>query len=277
MVSESMLDRVGDVLRQTAACVVMPRFGALGPGDTHMKAIDDPVTIADREAEQMIATALASLLPAARVVGEEACASDPTLLAGLDQGDIWVIDPIDGTANFAAARAPFAMMVALLREGQTIASWILDPLSDTLAVARRGGGAWIAGRRVTASNDDLLPDRLRGIVSTAFVPPEQRHRVEAVRAAVGRVDPTARCAGHEYPLVARGERDFILYWRTLIWDHAPGALLLTEAGGLATGIDGSPYRPSSMKPGLLLAHNPLISSRMLDLLGRREHNSRAER
>ena len=77
--------------------------------------------------------------------------------------------------------------------------------------------------------------------------------------------PTARCAGHEYPLVATGARHFALYWRTLVWDHAPGALLLTEVGGSVTHLDGAPYQPTRSRTGLLLAHNPLISKALLDL------------
>lgn len=266
----NIIEAVGDILRDTAAAVVMPRFAALRPGDVVMKAADDPVTIADREAEAMIGRALGLLLPHARIVGEEACAANPALLDRLDEGTVWIVDPIDGTANFAAGRAPFAMMVALLEEGETVGSWIFDPLGDRLAVAQRGGGAWINGERLVT--DPSLPglDRLKGIVSEAFVPPGQQGVVDRMRAAVGSVDQTARCAGYEYPLVATGARDFALYWRTLVWDHAPGTLLLTEAGGSVTYLDGTPYHPSRSQTGLLLARNSLISKILLGVTARKK-------
>ena len=254
-----IFDRVGEILRSTATAAVMPRFAALEPGDIVMKAANDPVTIADREAEAMIGRALQLLLPHARIIGEEACAASPALLNDIGDGTVWIVDPIDGTANFAAGRAPFAMMVALLERGEVIGSWILDPLGDRLAVAQRGGGAWLEGERLGTGPSPCRLGELSGIVSEAFLPPAKQGIVDRIRAAVGSTEPTARCAGHEYPLVATGARHFALYWRTLVWDHAPGALLLTEAGGTVMHLDGTPYHPSRSKTGLLLAHDASIS------------------
>lgn len=250
----TLFDRVGAVLREVAAAAVMPRFAALAPGDSEIKAPGEIVTVADREAETSIEAALRPLIPDARVIGEEGCAARPALLENLDQGTAWIVDPIDGTANYAAGRAPFAMMVALLRHGETVGAWILDPLGDSLATAELGGGAWIDGTRLGVDGPTPTLEHMSGIISGAFCPDEQRAAVGRIGAAVASVHPTARCAGHEYPLVARGERDFALYWRTLVWDHAPGALLLTEAGGAATFLDGSPYRPTQSRTGLLLTH-----------------------
>ena len=243
----------------------MPRFAVLRPGETEMKAPNEPVTIADREAEAIIGRSLQLLLPEARIVGEEACAAEPALIDHLGHGMVWIVDPIDGTANFAAGRPPFAMMVALLRNGETVGSWILDPLTNRLAVAELGSGAWIDGERLQSSPDFSNLQSLSGIVSEAFLPAERNTLVDGIREAVGEVVPTARCAGHEYPLVATGGRDFALFWRTLAWDHAPGALFLTEAGGAVTHLDGAPYSPAMPRPGLLLARNSLISNALLNV------------
>lgn len=259
---------VAEILRIAAATIVMPRFTALQPGETEMKAAGEPVTIADREAEAMIGRSLRSLLPESQVIGEEACAADPSLVDDVSDGMVWIIDPIDGTANFASGRPPFAMMVALLQDGDPVGSWILDPVRDRLAVAQRGGGAWIDGQRVRTSAQPVEAGNLRGIASNAFIPPERRGLIDDLRDNVGAVQPTARCAGHEYPLVATGECHFALYWRTLVWDHAPGALFLTEAGGSVTHLDGAPYHPSRSRTGLLLAHNPFISKMLLGLVER---------
>jgi fructose-1,6-bisphosphatase/inositol monophosphatase family enzyme len=69
-----------------------------------------------------------------------------------------------------------------------------------------------------------------------------------------------RCAGAEYPAVARGQQDFAVFWRTLPWDHAAGTLFLTEAGGMAARLDGTPYRVTDPRTGLLVAHNPAVWS-----------------
>ena len=138
-----IIDAVGEILRLTAAKAVMPRFKMLQPGESEVKAAGEPVTVADREAEEMIAQGLLDLRPSSRVIGEEACAADPSLLDDLGEDTVWIVDPIDGIANFVDGRTPFAMKVALLKYGEMVGSWILDPLSDRLAVAERGGGAWI--------------------------------------------------------------------------------------------------------------------------------------
>jgi fructose-1,6-bisphosphatase/inositol monophosphatase family enzyme len=235
--------------------VVIPRFTALEPSDITSKGVSDPVTIADREAEARIGRELQLLLPSSRVVGEEACAGNPRLLDGLDEGTVWIVDPIDGTANFAAGRPTFAMMIALLEQGELVGSWILDPLADRLAIAQRGAGAWLGGERLRVSAVSPHLGEVQGIVSQAFVPADKEHVLDRIRDAVKTVVGTARCAGYEYPLVATGAQHFALYWRTLVWDHAPGVLLLREAGGSATYLDGTPYQPTKATPGLLLAHN----------------------
>jgi fructose-1,6-bisphosphatase/inositol monophosphatase family enzyme len=262
-----MFDRVGEILRSTAESVVMPRFTALSFDDIAMKGVDDPVTIADREAEAMIRCELELLLPGSRVVGEEACATDLALLDRLDEGKVWIVDPIDGTANFAAGRPPFAMMIALLEQGELVGSWILNPLSDRLIMAQRGAGTWIDGERIRVNAGFPSIGKINGIVSQAFLPSDQEHLIDRIRAAVTVVQ-TARCAGHEYPLVAFGWQHFALYWRTLVWDHAPGVLLLTEAGGSVMHLDGSPYVPCRSQPGLLLAHNSGIADFLIEMIAR---------
>lgn len=254
----------GNILRLAASKIVMRHYASLTPCDIALKGPNDPVTIADHEAEALISRELMRLRPDARVVGEEAATANPALLERMAEGTVWVVDPIDGTANFAAGKPPFAMMIALLEKGELVGSWILDPLNDRLAMAQRGAGAWLDGVRLRC--DTALPphDDLTGIVSQAFQPVDKQFIADRLRRSAGTVVPTARCAGHEYPLVANGTRHFALFWRTLIWDHAPGVLLLTEAGGSAKYLDRRPYDPCRSQTGLLLSHNALIAQFLLD-------------
>jgi fructose-1,6-bisphosphatase/inositol monophosphatase family enzyme len=141
-------------------------------------------------------------------------------------------------------------------------------MTNVLAVAERGSGAFIDGRRLTTSQAVPALATLRGIVSSAFCPSERLALLKRFSTSVKDVVPTARCAGHEYPLIATQERDFALYWRTLAWDHAPGALLLTEAGGSVTYLDGAPYVPAGSRTGLLLAINAGIGEEILRALPR---------
>jgi fructose-1,6-bisphosphatase/inositol monophosphatase family enzyme len=200
---------------------------------------------------------LLDLMPESIVVGEEAVAADRALLRRVrDGGPVWLVDPIDGTANFAAGRGPFKIMVALLRDGVTEASWILDPRADSLACAQRGAGAFVNGTRVWVADraDRTKPATLRGSMVSRFLPRAMRAGVEKRAGAFAEVLPGLHCAGQEYPDIVDGTQDFALFWRTLPWDHAPGALFAEEAGGVVRRLDGTPYDPTrETRPGLLAA------------------------
>lgn len=239
----------------------LERVLRLAPGEV--------VTVADREAEEIIAAGLLELLPDSTVVGEEAVAADPALLERLaDAGAVWLVDPVDGTANFAAGHGPFMMMVALLRGGATEAAWILDPTADRLATAERGRGAYLDGVRVRA---DEAPrggsGGLRGAVMARFYPASLREGIRSRARALGEVLPGQHCAGREYPDIVAGAQDFAVFWRTLPWDHAAGALFTEEAGGVVRRLDGSPYDPTDRRRrGLIAAADEAVWRRVRDTL-----------
>jgi len=250
-----LIDEVSAVLRHAAAEVVMPRFQKLQAGEVEEKSPGEVVTIADREAEQIITPRLMSLLPGSRVVGEEAVADTPALMGELDEGDVWLVDPIDGTANFVAGSPVFSVMVALLRRGQTVAAWLLEPVSDRLAVASLGTGAFIDGVRVRTESSCPDAASSRGAVLTRFLPEPLKEAVAANASRFSAILPGTKCSGVDYPAVATGKQNFVMFWRLLPWDHAPGSLLLSEAGGWVARLDGSRYDPSDQRPGLLAAQN----------------------
>ncbi|WP_329106959.1 inositol monophosphatase [Micromonospora sp. NBC_01699] len=248
-----MIDEVGALLRTTAAEVILPLFGHLGRADVSEKAPGELVTVADRRAERVLGEGLLRLLPGSVVVGEEGVAADPAILAHL-HGTVpaWLVDPLDGTANFAAGREPFAVMVALLEAGVIRASWILDPIADRLLTAEAGRGSYLDGVAVRPTVD-APATALRGAVMSRFLPPAWRSSVEAGAHRLGTVLPGQHCAGREYADILTGAQQFALFWRTLPWDHAPGVLLLQEAGGVARRLDGEPYHPADDRDGLLVA------------------------
>ncbi len=252
------MDRVGDAIRETSAEVIEPRFAALSPTEVRSKAAGELVTVADVDAERLLTRRLTDLLPAAAVVGEEACATDPTLLESLWSAQAWLIDPLDGTANFVEGRPDWAVMVALCEEGRTVASWIWQPTSQTMYTAEAGGGATRNGAAVTVTPRGQPPAGLRGAVLARFLPPSVSAAVDAGRERFAAVTAGRRCAGFEYPAVVDGGQDFVLFWRTLPWDHAAGVLLLQEAGGVARRLDASAYRPTATAEGLLAAAQPCV-------------------
>lgn len=143
-------DAVVQLMRRVAAEIVLPRFRNLAADEVEEKAADDMVTIADRLSEEALTAGLVAIDASARVVGEEAVAADATLLDGIDQGRVWIVDPIDGTNNYASGKTPFGIMIALAEEGEVLAGWILDPVADRLCHTVAGGGAFIDDVAVTA-------------------------------------------------------------------------------------------------------------------------------
>ena len=255
---------VSALMRDVAARVVMPRFRQLDAADIMEKAPDDLVTVADRESEAALAEGLLKLLPDARVVGEEACATDPGLAGQVGEGLVWIIDPIDGTHNFAHGNPPFAIMIALADNGRTEAGWILDPLSGRLCHAARGQGAWIDESPVVSrGSGETVP--VAGL-SVAYLPPEIREGVEARAEGTLRCVPIPRCAGEQYPRIINGQNDVALFWRTMVWDHAPGALILEEAGGRVARFDGTPYAVGQTGTGLIAAATPALWDRTAAIL-----------
>ncbi|MFJ2775876.1 MULTISPECIES: inositol monophosphatase family protein [unclassified Kitasatospora] len=250
------MDKVAEILAEASAEVVEPRFRALAAGEVMEKAPGDLVTIADREAEVIIERRLRELLPVP-VVGEEAVAADPALAQALhSEPAVWLVDPVDGTSNFIAGRPDYAVMASLVRAGQTVAAWIWQPVTATCYSAELGAGAWRNGHRLTRTPAPAVPAKWRGSVKSRYLDPASHRRLQtSAAAAFGELTPGRNAAGIEYPDLVEGALDFILYWRTLPWDHAPGSLLVTESGGVSARLDGSPYRPEAPggEDGLLVA------------------------
>lgn len=251
-----MIDEVAALMRTTAGSAILPLFRHLAASDIEEKAPGDVVTVADRRAEELLATGLIELLPGSTVVGEEAVATDSALLRRLaGAGPVWLVDPLDGTANFAAGHGPFAVMVALLADGVARTGWILDLITDQLAVAEAGAGAYLDGVRINTDSGSPPLSGLRGNVRSRYLPPDVREAVDRRAGLLGEALPGTGCAGREYPDVISGVQDFALFWRTLPWDHAAGVLFAHEAGGVARRLDGRPYLLTDPRPGLLVARN----------------------
>lgn len=247
--------RVAALLREVAAAVVMPRFRTLTADEIVEKTPGELVTVADREAEILLTAGLAEIEDV-RVVGEEAVAADASLLDGIGAGRVWIVDPIDGTANFAAGRPPFGLMIALIEDGLVQAGWLYDPVTGRLCHAHRGGGAFVNGERIAARTTGR--PRPVAALATLFMTPDERTATEARAAPVYDVVPIPRCAAEQYPRLCLGENDVSLFKRTLPWDHAPGSLFLAEAGGRIAHWDGSDYRIGDGKLGLLATSSPAL-------------------
>jgi fructose-1,6-bisphosphatase/inositol monophosphatase family enzyme len=238
-------DDVLILLQDVAEEIINPRFRTLVAEEIAEKNPGDLVTVADREAEVRITEALLRAYPDALVLGEEASADDPGLMARFQSAEhAFTVDPVDGTKNFVHGSPDHAVMVAELRGGEVVRSWIWQPQHEIAYVAERGSGAWKNGRRLVRPP---LGDDLRGVTS-------RRTWVGRAVGALRALDLTWVCCGVDYPKLVEGAADYALYRRAKPWDHAPGSLLLTEVGGFVGTFDGSPYRPHLDPPlGLIAA------------------------
>ncbi|MDR3449294.1 MAG: inositol monophosphatase, partial [Alphaproteobacteria bacterium] len=153
------IDAVTEIIREVGIAEIMPRFRKLAEGDVEMKGVNDPVTVADKAAEEALAARFADIAPGSVVVGEESHAKDAGIIAHFsgDQ-DVWVIDPIDGTRNFIGGKPEFAVMVALVRRRKTVGAWIHDPNTGDTLTAEQGSGVWLDGNKMhLACKDKAVP------------------------------------------------------------------------------------------------------------------------
>lgn len=242
-----MIDRLEAIVTEVAATEILPRR----PHPAEAREFVEPwraevVTDADLKAEAAITPRLRALrnIP---VIGEEAAKQDPTLLR-LAQGSdpFWLVDPIDGTAAFAAGREEFGVMIALVEGGQTVLAAIHVPIEGRMTLAERGCGVFEDGRRLENRSRTVARSELAGTIYAGFMDERARGRLAQAEVELGcRPLPPAFAAALEYPAVARGDKDFVLYGRLRPWDHAPGCLIVTEAGGVtALTTDGADYGPA---------------------------------
>lgn len=250
------LDSLTDILKRAGAEKVMPYFRNLGDDNIREKSSAiDLVTDADVETEDFIRQEIEKLTQKALFVGEEAVSKDASTLDKLADAELSVIvDPIDGTANFAAGLPLFAVMAAVAIKGEVVCAAIHDPVNGDTIRAEKGAGAfWLLKNGEQRKAKVAWPvalDEAIGIVSATYFEPKQRtklfHGLDQAN-----VVANYRNAGHEYRLLATGGAHFNLYSKIMPWDHAPGTLIVSEAGGHVAFSDGEPYRPSR-RDGILV-------------------------
>lgn len=241
------MEELLSLLRDVADEHVLPRWRRLADGEVMEKHPGDLVTVADREAELAITAWLRERHPDALVLGEEAAAAEPALLRDFARAEhAFTVDPLDGTKNFVAGSADFGLMVAQLRRGIPVRSWIWQPVHRRAAVAERGSGARVrtaSGWQPLSCPPAPAQEADWRIATSAF-----RLRGSQFGGLVGLTGSWVSCAV-DYPHLAAGDATSLLYSHTMPWDHAPGTLLATEAGARVCRLDGRDYRTDERAPG----------------------------
>lgn len=247
MTTEEMLE----LIQQVSAEIVDPRFRKLASGDIDQKRPGDFVTVADREAEAALTEEIQRRVPGCLVVGEEATFLQPDIVDRLaGEGTVYLIDPVDGTRNFVNGSPDHAVMVAEVIGGETTRSWIWQPQHGHSYVAEHGAGVQGDGVQLAPRTADSIPQQPRGVTS-------KRSRLGfTAEGSLAPVESSAWCVGMDYPRIATGELDYLVYKSVKPWDHVPGALLVRELGGAVVHFSRDRYRPTSTTPGLVVAASP---------------------
>lgn len=246
-----MMNEVRDVaLRAAMTAGELLRRGREEGVRVERKGVTDVVTELDRAAERAIVGIIRQRFPSHGILGEEGSALE---------GDAWrwVIDPLDGTKNYAHGSLRCAVSIAVEREGEAVVAVVRAPFVDETYLAARGEGAWCNDERISVSRNEILR---ASMVATALT----YDGAEADDAQVRRVLKAFRavqalrslgCAALDLCDVARGRLDAFFEPGLAPWDTAAGALLVREAGGRTTDLDGHPHTPASPS---IVASNGLI-------------------
>ena len=219
---------------KAGAAVLAEKFG--GNRQIEHKGHIDLVTDADKAAEEAILAVIRSRFPEHAILAEEEGASG-------DSPFRWIVDPLDGTTNYAHGIPHFCTSVACEVNGRLEVGVIVDPLRDEIFSAARGRGAFLGGRRLQVTDAAQLD---RAVLATGF-PYWVQERTDEVMELFGAFLHVARglrrygSAALDLAWVAAGRYDGFFELKLKPWDVAAGVLLVEEAGGLVTGLEGGPF------------------------------------
>jgi myo-inositol-1(or 4)-monophosphatase len=243
----------------------MARFGTAIRVDR--KGAIDLVTEVDVAVERMFRQLIGERFADHGVLAEE-LGDEP---GATSSRHLWIFDPLDGTTNYAHGTPIFCASLALEIDGSIEVGAVYDPARRELFTAERGGGAYLNGTPLVVSGVDGLIDAL---LVTGF--PYDIHQtadeiVGLFRAFIGRAQAVRRLGSAALDLcyVAAGRMDGFWERRLRPWDAAAGALIVREAGGRVTGMDGAPF---DVRGGQTLASNGLLHGQMLDIIAAFEAN-----
>lgn len=218
------------------------------------------VTMADKRAEEMLYSDLAKARPGYGFIGEEGGTR-----VGEDKTHTWIVDPLDGTTNFLHGIPHFAISIGLQRDGNVIAGVIYNPANDELYVAERGKGAFLNDQRLRVAGRRKLNECVIG----CGLPHIGRGDLELSRAELSEIQNRVAglrrfgAASLDMAFIAAGRLDG--YWERNLqpWDIAAGQIIVREAGGVFTGIEG---HDDALKTGNVVCGNEFVHSELVKIL-----------
>ena len=243
------LETLCDIVRAAAREELLPRFADVV---RHLKHDGSVVTEADLSMQRRLQAELARRWPEYDFLGEEMSGHEQEALTLANSNGLWCVDPLDGTSNYANGIPFFAVSLALLIEGRPQLGLVYDPVRDECFTAQKNRGAW-RNNLALGAQDSMPESLLRCIAVVDF------KRLQATLAAKLSAHPpygSQRNFGSsclEWCWLADGRFQLYLHGGQKLWDYAAGSLILTEAGGQATTLEGEEIFTLGMSPRSVVA------------------------
>jgi len=255
---------VAEEAARSAGRLLAQRFG--GPRQIAYKGRGNLVTDADHAAEACILDLLAREYPQHNLLTEESSPSE----RGSEY--TWVVDPLDGTSNYAVGFPAFAVSIALTQAGKPVVGAIFDPLRDELWLAQRGGGATLNGQTLSVSGKTDLSLAMVGF-DMGYQADSRVRALQVALAMVGEVQSYRLIGSAVLGLayVAAGRLDLYCHYWLYPWDLAAGTLVAEEAGAEVADWQGQPLALTSRG---LVCGNPLLASRFRQAVERHAPSGR---
>ena len=235
------------------------------------KADGSWLTEADLAMQTRLQSELAARHPRIALLGEEMEATQQVQLLdeasnaiGEDHGGLWILDPLDGTSNYAAGIPLFAVSLALMRQGRIEAGIVFDPMHDESFAAVRGHGATLNGETLRTPTCSIALAKTTACIDFKRLPTKLAARIAAAppyssQRSIGSV-------ALDWCWVAAGRFHLYLHGRQNLWDYAAGSLILEEAGGHASTLDGRPAALNLVARSAVCAADSRLYEQWLDYL-----------
>ncbi len=231
--NQSTLRQLEAIIPDAASTELLPRFRQI---EHHFKADGSVVTEADHAMQKQLMTELQKHWPTIPLLGEEMSEAEQQALMEKSQQGLWVLDPLDGTSNFAAGIPCFTVSLAFMRDGEIQLGLIYDPIRQECFSAIAGKGAWLNGERLQAAGSELPLSKCIAQIDFKRLPPE-------MAASIASHPPysSQRSFGSgalDWCWLAAGRVHLYLHGKQKLWDYSAGQLILREAGGQCCTLEG---------------------------------------
>lgn len=242
------LSQLESIVKLAAMTELMPRFKQI---EREFKADGSIVTEADIAMQHSLMTSLKSHWPEIPVLGEEMTEAEQEALIDSNPDDLWIVDPLDGTSNFAAQIPCFSVSIGLMKNKQIILALIYDPNNDECFTAIKNEGAWINGVTLKPEANQLPINKCIAQIDFKRLPSQM-----AAQIASDQPYASQRSFGSgtlDWCWVAAGRVNLYLHGRQKLWDYCAGQLILTEAGGNCCTLDEEPVFRGKLETRSIIA------------------------